>query len=67
MTHTLYALSVLTAPETAAPARTVVLDAASQTGVHYDTDGHPVSLEVLAAADGTGTGTGYPKPDHDTD
>lgn len=66
MTHSVYALSALTAPaqDPSAPC-TAVLDPNSQTGLHFDAEGNPVSPARMA--DGTGTGTGNPKPDHDTD
>jgi putative ATP-grasp target RiPP len=65
MAHTMYALSSLTAPSAPSLSYTAVLDAATQTAVHYDDDGNEIAPARMA--DGTGTGTGNPKPDHDTD
>lgn len=66
MTHSLFALSALTAPAAdSSGACTAVLDPASQTGVHFDEDGHVISPARMA--DGTGTATGVTRPDHDSD
>lgn len=66
MTRSIFALSALTTPsQDSSGSCTVILDPASQTGVHYDADGAVIAPSRMA--DGTGTSTGYPRADHDTD